>query len=301
MRNFNKQIGRRFSTLAAALIISIGIMTACGSAVNDKSANDNASTVQNKPVLGEGGRAEDKAAENKAAAETKQDALVAVYDGRETERKAKEATSDEKQLVEKEFKSSETAIMQKVADSCEEGDAEKGINIIGVAEGSFTKPNSSQKAFLYSLCNVRRGSSMGGIMIVENEKAAAHYIFEISWSEGISSLPDVNKNGLSEIVLDGGGSGQGYTETSINIHEIKAGNFDSLGVTPTYSDNSGAAEDQSKAKTTAYKISVQLSANPVFFRETYEKKSNAKDWSSIKKVEKFSLDKDESSKVIKIS
>ncbi len=91
-----------------------------------------------------------KTIENKADDASQKD-LVEVYDGREgiVEKAQKEGTDAEKQLVESEFKGSETAIRKVFKDYCNENDPQE-VFIDGIAEGSFTKPSSAQKAFLGS-------------------------------------------------------------------------------------------------------------------------------------------------------
>lgn len=301
MKIFTKQIWKQFSILVVALAISSGIVTACASAVVDKqegeaqvqgSSGTITETVQNKSV-------DNKLVEDKVATETEQ--LVTIFDGRVNERQTTEATNAEKQLVEKEFKRNETVIKQKINTDCDE-DTPEGVSIVEIAEGSFTHPNAAQKIFLYERCRSGRAFGIGGIVVVENETVSAHYIYgENGLESGILSLPDINKNGLSEIILIGGGTNQGYTNGAIDLFEFKQGNLNFLGRTETYSDNSGAAENESKVETTAYKILARLSANPVFFRETYQTKGKIKKWSLAKKAQKLLLTKTDPMTFHKIS
>lgn len=285
---------RRNTKLSAILLIICGVLSACGS-VNvggGQAENKSTETVQKPPV-------ENKSNTQQTATDTKDEALT-VIDGRE-DREEKTATEAEKQLVNKEFKLKEAAIMKSSQFECDEG-TEEGVEIIGTAEGSFTKPNSSQKVFLYERCRAGRAFGIGGILVVEDGKSVAHYTYgENGLDSGIFSLPDVNKDGLSEVVLVGVGSGQGYLNAAISLFEFKNGNFNYLGNAAVFDDNSGAVEDESKIITTAYKISVQSASSPIFFRETYEKKGKAEKWSLMKKSEKFSLDKSEPGKYVKIN
>lgn len=225
--------------------------------------------------------------------------LTEIFDGR-TERKEKTASDAETKMVSAEYKSNEATIVEKSKFECDEG-TEEGVSIVGVAEGSFTKAKSSQKAYLYERCRAGRSFGIGGLIIYEGETVVSHYIYgENGLESGIFSTTDINKNGLTEIVLVAFGTGQGYSEGSIVLFEMNNGNLDYLGRTETYSDNSGAVSDEAKIETTAYKISVEPSANPIFYRETYSKKGNAKDWSLTKKSEKVSLDKKDAPAFIKI-
>lgn len=291
------------SFLAIALTLSISAMTACGS-IAEKSANEKPAggTAHNASPVNDKKPAENKAVENKT--ENPQSGLIEIYDGRETNRKQTEATKADEELVTEEFKAKESNIKQKFGDRyCDESES-SSVGLTGAVEGSFTKPNSKQKAFTYELCS--SGSShfgVGGIMIFEDGKIVSHYAYGENglMSGRISTLPDINKNGLTELVLTDGQTHQGYSSEFIDILEFKDGNLATLGGKTIATDNSGAAEDDSKIEAEAFKISVQPSANPIFFQEIYQKKGNAKNWSLTKKSEKVSLDKDNFGKNYKIS
>ena len=284
---------KKSKILLITLLIFSGAILACGS--NHNLGGGQAENKKTEPTKNE--------TENKNTAQpapTPKEEIVNIIDGRE-ERLEKEGTEAEKQLVNKEFKLKEAEILKKSQFQCDEG-TEEGIEIIGTAEGSFTKPNSSQKVFLYERCRAGRAFGIGGILVVEDGKAVSHYTYgENGLDSGIFSLPDVNKNGLSEMVIIAAGSGQGYMNVAIYLFELKDGNMKFMGNTPIYDDNSGAMENESKIETNAYKISVQTADNPVFLREHYQKKGNAAKWSLIKKSAKFSLEKGDAGKYLKIS
>ena len=168
------------------------------------------------------------------------------------------------------------------------------MGITGVAKGAFTKPNSSQTAFLYEVCS--SGSShfgVGGIMIFENGKIVSHYAYGENglWNIGMYALPDINKNGMSELVFQEGQTHQGYSGESIGIAEMKDGNFDYFGSTSVHSDDSGAVEDESKVKSEDYQIYVEPGATPVFFSQEKGKKER----------KKISLSKDTLGKIHRIT
>lgn len=292
MNFFSKKIGQKYSFLILMLVINIGMNSACTASERNSGNNQNGATTQNSAAAGEKGHAAEMTNVNKVPAKTPQETAVEIADGRkfDSDKTEKEASTADQNFVSKEFKSRETQIREKLADNyCSEpNDAE--VNIYNAVEGSFTKSDAKQKAYVYSICELGRGFGVGGILIAENDVVVAHYVGQIGWSARLSTLPDINKDGVAEILYADGGSGQGYTSTSVEILNFKDGTFKSLGEAQTYSDNSGAAEDESKAETLAYKISVQPASAPVFLREVYEKKGNAKDWTLVKKSEKFSLE-----------
>lgn len=288
MSNFIKQISSRLSILLIISVIS-SVITACGGTSENASQGGTSNAAQNKI------KAEEKHPEtNKTATNTeaKTEETIVVYDGRKLEDKSdKTASAADKDFVWKEFQKVEAKAKQQMGDQYCSDPVKNLEDIYGVAEGSYTKPNSSQKAYLYYVCELGRGFGVGGIMIVEDQKVVSNYLDKVSWSETIHSLPDINKNGLNEILLAGGGSGQGYTTMSIDILEFASGKLNQLGQTETYSSNGGAVEKESEILSTAYKISVQPAKEPIFTREVFEQKGNSKNWTTSKKAEKFNLDK----------
>lgn len=303
MNTFTKQLTGKLTVLMLSAIIGSNLITACGTSEN-KIVNENAAATPNKaiPVNNEAGSG--KAAEVKATpAETEKSDLIAVYDGRDGISNAaqKQGTAAENSMLNADFKSIEAKVMQSFKLECDDT-ASKGIEIVGTADGAFTKPDSKQKAFLYERCRAGRAFGIGGIMIVEDGKIAAHYVYgENGLSNGILALPDINKNGLSELVLVSAGLNQGYGTTAIDIIEATGDKTVFIGRTQPHTDNGGAAENASAVESTDYVISVQPSANPTFFRDTYKQKGEDGKDELDKKAEKFSLETKEPLTFVKIS
>lgn len=223
-----------------------------------------------------------------------QNAPQEIYDGRR-EFKVVAPTLAEKQLVKSEVEKTEVRIKEKSGLSCDQ----RAFDVSSSANGSFTRPNSDQKAVLYELCRSGRNFGIGGIVIFENHEVAAHYIYgENGYSYGIKALPDIDQNGLSEILLIGSGTGQGYTEGGFEIIEFEARRVKNFGLAETYQDNFGTGNKPVQA--TAYKISFQSGVPPVFYREIYRQKGGGGKWTLIGKVQKFKLRKNLESKFDKI-
>lgn len=285
-----KKFIEKSSFLTIALIFGINALTACDSAA-DKSANAAGGKAGGTNAVNKETNAANKNAATKPS-ETPKAELIEIRDPRKDSEK--EASAAEKQMVEAEFRAKETIIKQKFGEAyCDESETGE-IGITGTAKGAFTKPDSSQTAFLYEVCS--SGSShfgVGGIMIFENNKIVSHYAYGENglWNIGMFALPDINKNGVSELVFEEGQTHQGYTGESIGVAEMNDGNFNYLGSTATSSDNSGAVEDESKIKTEDYQIFVQPGATPVFFSQEKGKKDR----------KKISLSKDTAGKMYKIT
>lgn len=269
--------------LTAILFSSFGLITACGSteAVADyKKANENV------PDMAANNR---KNVENKAADNVKSKSIE-LFDGRSGEVKNTKPSTAETALVEKEVrvKSKEKFLRNRLAGLAENVDWEKEFSVEGVAEGAFTKANSKQKAVLY------RFSYTNGVVVLEDGNIVAHlsggpgdYAFYFA----IKALPDVNQNGLSEIVLFRN------VEDNENVipylFEPKNGEMNFLGEARYFTSSyvAGDDTDSEKAKQTAYRTTIQPSSNPTFLQEIYERTGSKAEWMLTKKAEKFSLNK----------
>ena len=224
--------------------------------------------------------------------------LTTIYDGRDASASVP-MTPAEQKLIEKEVRQKESVIREKSSQVCEE-DEQSSFGISGWTNGSFTKPNVRQKAYLYELCRSGLSYGIGGIVVVENGRIVAHYVYgENGLDSEIDVLPDINQNGFSEILLVGGGSGQGYTQGAVEIIEFTPGGIKSFGIADTYEDNFGTVKAKRYAK--AYKISVQPGASPDYFRETYTRRSETGKWILAGKSQKYALRRDYEPKYHKIS
>lgn len=241
------------------------------------------------------------AAQKKTTGQSKT-GVVTVHDGREASRDNTFASEAERLLIEKEYKKRAAQIKAQMEIDCSE-DEEAQFGITDTATGSFTAPKTRQKAYLYEACRSGRSFGVGGLMIVENGKTVAHFAYgENGLNSGILSLSDINQNGLTEIVLESVGTGQGYTNVAISLHEIRNGALKYLGRAEIYADNLGTIEDDgAKSLSTAHKITAQTGKSPTFFRETYQQKGVATKWRVSKKSAKFAFDLKEPAKWHKIS
>lgn len=277
---------KNFICCVLVIVAYLGVFSSCSSG----NTQNNAENINAKPTQTVVNKANEKPKEK---VETKkQDELVEIFDGRK-DLDYRDYSKEETQIVQTEFDRKKAEIKQKFGDKyCSEPEDEK-IGINGIVEGSFTKPNSSQKAFLYTLCS--SGSShfgVGGMVIFENEKAVSHYVYgENGLDQGMISLSDINKDGMDELVLLDFQVHQGYGGGAISIVSFPNGTFNYIGNASTFSGDSGAVEDEKNTKADAYDIFVQPDVNPVFYRDSYQKKGNAKNWSLVKRGEKFTLDK----------
>lgn len=262
------------------------IFVACGSAnVSGTLENTSNKTVQNavpKAIEKPKEKIEEKSADN----------LVELFDGRKN-LDIRDASKEDAELAQAEVDRKKAEISERFGDKYCNEDESGEIGINGIANGSFTKPKSKQKAVFYVLCS--SGSSkfgVGGIIIFENEKAVSHYVYgENGLDSGLSIASDINKNGVDELILIDFQVHQGYGGGAISLVEFPDGKLNFIGTAATSADNSGAVEDDKKIKANAVHIFVQPGASPVFYRDSYEKKGSAKNWTLVKRLEKFTLNK----------
>jgi hypothetical protein len=211
--------------------------------------------------------------------------LTVIFDGRPNEEIATNVTETDKQFIEKEVRKQESVIKAKSNLECNDDD--DTFSVLNAVSGSFTQAKAVQKAYLYELCRSARSYGIGGIIIVESGKVVAHHTYgESGLDYDIQLLPDINQNGLDELLLVGGGMGQGFTMGAVEIAELTASGVQTFGIADTYSDDYGANE---KGSATAYRISVQKGKIPVYFRETYRQMREEGKWILSKKSQKFAL------------
>lgn len=239
-----------------------------------------------------------KTVENKAASIV-QSQTIEVFDGRAGNVKNTKTSTAETAIIENEvrIKAKEDFLKKRLKGLAENIDWETEFSVDGIAEGSFTKPNSKQKAVLY------RFSYSNGIVILENEKIVAHYSGgpgDYAFYFAIKSLPDVNQNGLSEIILFRNIEDNEDVLAYLFESDKSAMNF--LGETPYFNSSyiAGDETNSENAKQNAFRITIKPSANPTYLREVYERTGSKAKWILTKKSEKFVWKKKGENDLIKI-
>lgn len=172
---------------------------------------------------------------------------------------------------------------------CEPGSG-NDPRIVGVAKGSFTKPHSNQQAILYQFCSTAHNFALDGIAITEADRVLAHFIYEGAWDAAMGALPDINGNGLSEIMIDTRGTNMGEHSAGISIIEFSGKTIRKLGQTETSSDSCGA---RVSIGSEAYALFAKRGRTPVFYRDAFVRscKSNAK-WRKSETLKLISLYED---------
>lgn len=191
--------------------------------------------------------------------------LKPIYDGRLSLNPTRLTPSEETLLKEKILPAAAALWHEQESGSvCTPGFEATAFDI---AKGSFTRPNSVQSAILYRYCATGHNMALNGIAVVENGKTIAHIVYEGCWDEAVGAMPDLNGDGLSEILLASGGTNQGVTWRSISIIGLSGDAVTKFGKTQVYLDDCGAG--QKNCRSEAFKLSVKVGKAPVFFREIF--------------------------------
>ena len=148
---------------------------------------------------------------------------------------------------------------------CDKDDS-MNFQIVDAARGPFTRPDAKQEAILYRYCSTGHNFALDGLAIVENGRVVTHFAYEGAWDIGIIALPDINGNGLSEILISTGGTNMGETWEVVSIIEINGRTMKRYGSAQVLSDRCGvSAKDGGES----YKLYARMGKAPVFFHETF--------------------------------
>lgn len=174
-------------------------------------------------------------------------------------------------------------VLPKVRKLMPENVCTEEFQIMGKADGAFTKPGAAQTILFYQFCQIGNGLGHNGVVLIENNKIIGSYTSDGGWANGAKSLPDINQNGLDEFALYySGGMHQGAGGTGADVMEFSASGIKPVG----WFQASSFTEDDSFG----YKVSVKPGKTPIFYREKYVSVGETK-WKKSGKIVPFKLEK----------
>jgi len=154
------------------------------------------------------------------------------------------------------------------SDICNETD----YDVVSTIKGSFTKAGAEQTLVYYQYCVTGNGLGSTGVAVLENGKVVASYIAEDGdEASGARSLPDIDRDGVNEVVLEvSGGMHQGSGGTGAEMIEFTATGIKSLGwfTQDEFSEN---------GPTIAYRVTAKPGKPPLFYRQKFTSR-NEKKW-----------------------
>ncbi len=110
---------------------------------------------------------------------------------------------------------------------------EEDIRIMGVAEGAFTLPGSSQVAVLYVMSVWPRCCPKSGLAVIEGDQLVYNAVFT-GIAQALSAIPDIDDDGLDELVLTGFFGMGGQESGSVTLAHFLADGFTDRGSTAMY-------------------------------------------------------------------
>lgn len=217
--------------------------------------------------------------------------LIEIFDATKDYAEPQEPTAQDRVFFGKQEKILRTNLKKHLPAACQ-----ISLSLEIVLEGAFTKPNSSQKVYVYEgRCNPpARQQKASGIIISENGKVVSNLFYSDGNFQQVKILPDINRNGLSELAFISTfypGSVRDYDRTWLDIVEYKTGETFHYFGTATTQWWSGLAR-KPEDKFGKYKIFVKPSAELKFFRETYRRNKDDK-WVVVKELEEFTPSKED--------
>jgi hypothetical protein len=149
----------------------------------------------------------------------------------------------------------------------------EAFTVLGRARGAFTRPDAAQTVALYSYCAMGRQMGREGLAVLDSGRVVAHVVWEGGLDDGLLALPDLNQNGLSEIAIASGGSGQGFMQAGLAVVELGSRGVQKLGMFVTYTNNCGT--DEPRLAEHASALFATAGASPRFFSEGFVKPCDA--------------------------
>jgi hypothetical protein len=139
------------------------------------------------------------------------------------------------------------------------------FSVIGLAEGSFTKPRAKERAILYQYCATGHNFALNGVAVLDGGAVVGHIVYRGGWNSAIFALPPFDGSARSEMLIVTGGINCGELWGVISIVRLSEKGVIKIGHAHTYTDDCGAGLDGA----TAYKWYVKPGAVPVFYREAF--------------------------------
>jgi hypothetical protein len=148
------------------------------------------------------------------------------------------------------------------------------LEAVDVAAGAFTRAGASQKLVLYRYCVTGPGFGRSGVAVIDEGRVVAHFAFDSSGEHALGVLRDLDGDGLSEIVLAGGGTNMGQTVEYATILGWGPAGPRKLGTLQAYGDDCGY---QGKGRA-AYRLFAVPGPKPSFQQQEFKGPCEGNAW-----------------------
>jgi hypothetical protein len=168
---------------------------------------------------------------------------------------------------------------------------EEEVRVLAVTEGVFTRPGVSEHAILYLMGLWPRCCPKIGLAIIEADPSSDGVLVRNTAFEGptqlVRTVPDLDGDGLDELVLIGEFGMGGYTSQSATLATFTSDGLTSRGSFGTYEGGCAAGRDDE----TAFRVLATPGSRPAFTSETYTRSGcNSGRWSLASGPEPLSVD-----------
>lgn len=141
------------------------------------------------------------------------------------------------------------------------------FQVVDAAYGAFTEAGMSQRAILYRFCETGHDFAKGGIAITQAGRVVAHVTIEGAEPDGIRRLPDIDRNGVAELLVVDHATHQGESTTYVSILQLGPGAVRAMGSIGVCHDRAGTASGDHTE--TASILHAIPGPRPRFEMETY--------------------------------
>jgi hypothetical protein len=133
-------------------------------------------------------------------------------------------------------------------------------------------------------------SQSGPRALVESGQVVAHVVFDTGGFYAIGAVPDLDGDGLSDLILAGGGTGQEYAVGAAFLIGWSSNGPKKLGKLEAYDDDCGAEGTKGPV---AHRILARPGAKPSFVRQKFTSPCEGNKWQKSGGEEPFEPEPDD--------
>lgn len=141
------------------------------------------------------------------------------------------------------------------------------LMLLDAATGSFLRPRAVQKALLYRFCSTGHNMGYAGIAIFERGTLVRHEVFAGGAEFAIGKMPDLNLDGVDELLIANGGTNMGQTWTNAIIYQMGSKPTQFVASFDAYYDYCGTLEQVKPVQ--AWKTYVEMGKQPRLYQQEF--------------------------------